>query len=118
MKPRQECTIHQLTIDRALEQVAATRLPAKTDQRLQELMNRNNNGQLSEPERAELACLVEMSETLSVLRAKATRLLALKDDAADVVRQRAWQDLERLWQQSTFDSKRDRLTRDQLHERR
>src|SRR5437764_662394 len=31
-----------------LEQVAAMRLPAESDQRLQELMDRNNNGQLGQ----------------------------------------------------------------------
>jgi hypothetical protein len=40
----------------------------------------------------------------------------LDDD--DAVRQKAWADLQRLWQTSTFDSKGDRLTREQLHERR
>ena len=33
-------------------------------------------------------------------------------------RQKAWVEIERLWQQSTFDSGGDRLTREQLHERR
>ena len=37
------------------------------------------------------------------------------DDDAD--REKAWEDLQRLWQASTFDSKGDRLTREQLHER-
>ena len=37
------------------------------------------------------------------------------DDDAD--REKAWEDLQRLWQTSTFDSKGDRLTREQLHER-
>ncbi len=40
------------------------------------------------------------------------------DEGEDVVRQKAWEDLQRLWQISTFDSKGDRLTREQLHERR
>lgn len=39
----------------------------------------------------------------------------VEDD--DAVRQKAWEDLQRLWQTSTFDSKGDRLTREQLHER-
>ena len=39
----------------------------------------------------------------------------LDDEAC---RQKAWEDLQRLWQTSTFDSKGDRLTREQLHERR
>jgi predicted DNA-binding antitoxin AbrB/MazE fold protein len=36
----------------------------------------------------------------------------------DADRQKAWDDLQQLWQTSTFDSKGDRLTREQLHERR
>jgi hypothetical protein len=40
------------------------------------------------------------------------------DEGEDAVRLKAWEDLQRLWQTSTFDSKGDRLTREQLHERR
>jgi hypothetical protein len=32
-------------------------------------------------------------------------------------RERAWQELERLWQALSLDSQGERLTRDQLHER-
>ena len=32
--------------------------------------------------------------------------------------QRAWENLEQLWQNSNLDSRGDRLNRDQLHERR
>lgn len=39
------------------------------------------------------------------------------DEEDDAGRQKAWEDLQRLWQTSTFDSKGDRLTREQLHER-
>ena len=37
------------------------------------------------------------------------------DDDTD--REKAWEDLQRLWQTSAFDSKGDRLTREQFHER-
>jgi hypothetical protein len=57
------------------EAVAATRFPASTDQRLQELMDRNNDGRLNATEHAELESLVSLSETLSLLRAKAYRIL-------------------------------------------
>ena len=33
-------------------------------------------------------------------------------------RQKAWENLERLWSQTAIDSDGGRLTRDQLHERR
>lgn len=66
------------TIDAPLEWVQAVgelRLPAKADQRLQELMDRNNEGLLTEAERAELGALAELSERISLLRAEALHLL-------------------------------------------
>ena len=42
----------------------------------------------------------------------------LNEDTDDSYRQQAWANLEQLWQESTFNSHGDRLTRDQLHERR
>jgi hypothetical protein len=50
-------------------------LPGKSDARLQQLMDRNNEGQLSAPERDELESLVELSERLSLVRAEALQLL-------------------------------------------
>lgn len=58
-----------------VQSVSQLRLPERTDRRLQELMDRNNEGQLSENERDELESLVEMSESLSLVRAEALRLL-------------------------------------------
>ena len=58
-----------------VEFVSELRLPARTDRRLQELMDRNNEGRLAEGERAELESLVEVSETLALARAKALHLL-------------------------------------------
>lgn len=58
-----------------LEQVAALRFPAKTDQRLQRLMDRNNDGALTTQEREEMESLVEMSETMSLMRAKALKVI-------------------------------------------
>lgn len=60
------------------ETVAALRLPPKTEQRLHELMDRNTNGLLTQTERADLEALVEMSENLSLLRAKAFLVLGRK----------------------------------------
>ena len=61
-----------------VESVARLRLPAKTDRRLQKLMDRNTEGQLIDSERAELESLVDMSETISVVRAGALHLLGRK----------------------------------------
>lgn len=66
------------TIDAPLEWVETVgnlRLPPRADQRLQALMDRNNEGLLTESERAELEALVELSERLSLVRAGALRLL-------------------------------------------
>lgn len=60
------------------EAVAALRLTPKADQRLQELMNRNTNGLLTENEREELEALAEMSENISLVRAKALLFLGRK----------------------------------------
>jgi hypothetical protein len=61
-----------------VESVSRLRLPPKTDRRLRELMDRNNEGQLADDERAELESLVEVSEALSLVRAKAFHLLGRK----------------------------------------
>jgi len=42
----------------------------------------------------------------------------INEEVDESRRQQAWDDLEQLWQKSTFNSQGDRLTRDQLHERR
>ncbi len=61
-----------------VERITLLRLPNHADQRLQELMNKNNEGKLSEQERADLAALAEMSEQLSLIRAEALHLLGRK----------------------------------------
>ena len=58
-----------------VESVSELRLPLRSDRRLQELMDRNNEGALTADERAELESLVEVSETLSLVRAKALQIL-------------------------------------------
>jgi hypothetical protein len=60
------------------EAVVALRLPPQTDRRLQELMDRNTNGLLADSEREELRALAEVSETISLLRAKAFVFLGRK----------------------------------------
>jgi hypothetical protein len=61
-----------------VESLAEMRFPAKTDALMQQLMDRNNDGRLSETEREELEALVELSETMSLFRAQALRLLGRK----------------------------------------
>jgi hypothetical protein len=58
-----------------VEAVAALHLPPRTDRRLQELMDRNTNGALSPGEREDLEALVELSESIALVRAKALHLL-------------------------------------------
>ena len=58
-----------------VEAVSDLRLPKKTDRRLQTLMDRNSEGLLTDAEHAELEALVEISETLSLVRAEAFHLL-------------------------------------------
>ena len=70
-----------VTIDAPLEWVEAVgnlRLPLAADERLQELMDRNNEGLLSAKERTDLESLVELSERLSLVRAGALLLLGRK----------------------------------------
>lgn len=58
-----------------VESVGSLRFPSKTDRRLQDLMDRNNEGFLSSDEREELEALVELSERLSLVRAEALQIL-------------------------------------------
>lgn len=58
-----------------VESVGRLRLPPQADRRLQELMDRNTEGQLTERDREDLEALVELSETLSLVRAEALHLL-------------------------------------------
>jgi hypothetical protein len=58
-----------------VESVSDLRLPSRANERLQQLMDRNTEGLLTEAERAELEALVELSETLALVRAKALQLL-------------------------------------------
>jgi hypothetical protein len=58
--------------------VSDLRLPLRANERLQQLMNRNTEGFLTESERAELEMLVELSEQLSLVRAQALQLLGRK----------------------------------------
>jgi hypothetical protein len=63
-----------------VESVSSLKLPLRADRRLQELMDRNNEGQLNLTEHAELETLVELSESLSLVRAEAIHLLGRKPE--------------------------------------
>jgi hypothetical protein len=63
-----------------VENVADLRLPPRSDRRLRALMDRNNEGALTSDEREELAALVELSETISLLRSQALHLLGRKPE--------------------------------------
>ena len=58
-----------------IESVGDLRLPSKADHYLQQLMDRNNEGLLSESEHEELEALAELSERLSLVRAEALQIL-------------------------------------------
>jgi hypothetical protein len=58
-----------------VESVGNLRLPPKTDRRLQDLMDRNNEGLLSQTDREELEALAEWSEQISLVRAEALQVL-------------------------------------------
>ncbi len=58
-----------------IESVGNLRFLSKADHRLQELMDRNNEGLLSNDEREELEALAELSERLSLVRAEALQIL-------------------------------------------
>lgn len=57
-----------------VEWLSDLKFPAQTDQRLQELMERHNEGDLTEGEKAELQSLVQLSEQLSLVRSEALHL--------------------------------------------
>jgi hypothetical protein len=61
-----------------VEALAELRLPPRADRRLQELMDRNTNGELTEAERMDLEALVEWSESVAPMRAQALLLLGRK----------------------------------------
>jgi len=58
-----------------VEAVGNLHFPPKADQRLQELMDRNNEGLLPDAEKEELEALVELSERLSLVRGEALQIL-------------------------------------------
>ena len=63
-----------------VEAVGELRFPERTERRMQVLMDRNNEGLLTEAERADLESLVELSERISLVRAEAIHLLGRKPE--------------------------------------
>jgi hypothetical protein len=58
-----------------VETVADLRLPPRAERRLQALMDRNTDGRLTPEQREELEDLVELSQTISLVRAQALHAL-------------------------------------------
>ncbi len=58
-----------------IRSIGDLRLPPELDRRLQELMDRNNDGLLQPAQKQELAALAAWSEEISLLRAEALQLL-------------------------------------------
>lgn len=61
-----------------VEAVASLRIPSRMDRRMQDLMDHNTDGSLGSEGRAELEALVELSEKIGLLRARALNLLGRK----------------------------------------
>jgi hypothetical protein len=55
--------------------LAEFRFSPKLNAKLQDLMERNTEGQLSAADREELEALVELSETIAILRGEALQVL-------------------------------------------
>ena len=73
-----------------VEFVGSLRLPLRTDKRLQELMDRYNEGLLTDTERVDLESCVELSERLSLVRAEAIHLLGRKPESPAVASRAEW----------------------------
>lgn len=58
-----------------LEEMAHLEFPASTQQALSRLMDKNNEGKLSQDEREELRALVDLNERVSLLKGRAKLLL-------------------------------------------
>jgi hypothetical protein len=63
-----------------IEAVAALRLPPRGDRRLQLLTDRNTNGVLTSEQKEELEALVELSETIALVRAQALHPLGRRPE--------------------------------------
>ncbi len=61
-----------------IEEAANLRLPARLEQRLQELLDRSLASRLTESEQDQLEALLELASLLSGLRERALRLLGPK----------------------------------------
>ena len=64
--------------------------------------------------------ILKPNEPLALPQHSRVRLAVelLENDGEQAQRQKAWETLEQLWRQSTIDSQGERLSREQLHERR
>ncbi len=58
-----------------LKEMADFQFPPSAQERLNQLMDKNNEGELNEPERAELSSLVELNERVTLLKSQAKLFL-------------------------------------------
>ena len=97
-----------------VEAVAALRLPPRGDRRLQILMDRNTNGTLTPEQKEQLEALLELSETIGLVRAQALRVLGRKphhEPQIDVTREKL-RLLEQTYADAQHDSKSSAHTRE------
>lgn len=66
------------TPEQLMEAIADFHLPRSTDEHMQRLMDRNNDGELSIEETEELTALADLGTAISLLKAHAMRLLGRK----------------------------------------
>lgn len=66
------------TPEQLMEAIADFHLPRSTDEHMQRLMDRNNDGELSIEETEELAALADLGTAISLLKAHAMRFLGRK----------------------------------------
>lgn len=63
-----------------LEEMANFQFPASTQEKLNQLMDKNNEGKLLEEEREELSALIEINERVSLLKGQAKLFLRQNRD--------------------------------------
>lgn len=59
-----------------LREMAQFEFPPSTQEKLNQLMEKNTEGNLTEPEKKELRALVDINERVSIIKAQAKLLLA------------------------------------------
>jgi len=65
----------EAAVEKQLEKIAEFTFPSSVQAKFGELMERNNEGELTAEEREELRALVELNELVSILKGQARLLL-------------------------------------------